>query len=279
MIDQVISALKLSLAECKQYEDPREYVYELNQVLNRYKTNLFKMMEEKDRFLQDPKEFIQMRICASWVTRRGTLSRVGRCSSILKETSPVLLHINGFIPVQGERRNKEATFAKAVRIDDVVDLVRITQIKTDHFDFDYKQDHPAYTEADVMEQHLGLRYCNLSMYHQRNNQTHDLLEFSLQLNGMVFYSVVKNHELAMSKMMAVKGGVNLPRNKYPKSQPVALIDENPISVREKFTARAEEVIAEVEEVITEIHEATPLDMMKVIIAARTKGKPAPRRGL
>lgn len=191
MIDQIISAMKLSLNECKKHEDPARYIYELNMVLNRYKTNLFKLMENKHQYIQDPQEFFQFRINTSWVTRPG----FGRVAEVSK-VGPVLLHVNGYRPYAHERKNKEVSFNKAVRIDDVIDIRRIASVKTDHYS-GLLMSSPLYkTENDIISETIGEEKHNeTSLYLNVEKNADDTIYFNMQLNATVDTKVVAKHHI------------------------------------------------------------------------------------
>lgn len=126
MIDVLIGALRLSLDKCNTISNPNEYGYEVNQVLNRFKTNLFKLIPDKAKHLYDPKEFIQIRLTFHWKTWMGKPGEVS-----VKEHSPVLLHVNGFIPELGLRANRERTFIRTVDVSDIVNIDKIANIVPD----------------------------------------------------------------------------------------------------------------------------------------------------
>ena len=54
----IANALSLSIGQVEYKDDPRLYLYEVNQVLNRYKTNLYKLMDESKSNI-DPATVIQ----------------------------------------------------------------------------------------------------------------------------------------------------------------------------------------------------------------------------
>ncbi|AEV89693.1 hypothetical protein OBP_256 [Pseudomonas phage OBP] len=198
MIDQIISALKISLNECKKFENPAEYIYELNMVLSRYKTNLFNMLEDKHKYLHDPREFFQFRISTSWRTKPG-FSRV----TTLKDNSPIMLQVNGFQPFAGERKNKEKIYNKAVRIDDVIDLERIMSLKSDHYYCGLMQSPGYVSEEDVILTQLGAeKYAEMSMYLNLDKTVDDVIVFSLQLNSVVPDSVMAKHNEASAAAIA-----------------------------------------------------------------------------
>lgn len=197
MIDQIISALKISLGECRKYEDPAEYVYQLNSVLNRYKTNLYNLIKDKRDYLHDPREFFQFRIATSWRTRPG----FGRVTTIIEQT-PIMLHVNGFQALTGERRNKESNYNKAVRIDDVIDLERIASLKNDHYYCGLMASSSYVSEEDILREQLGIeKYAELSMYFTVDKVVDDGIVFTLQLNGNVVYSVVEQNNIEEANLI------------------------------------------------------------------------------
>lgn len=179
MIDTLIGALKISLNQCNTIEHPVEYVYEINQVLNRFKSNLFKLIPDKDKHLYNPKEFIQLRICLGW---KINLAYTGFIS--IKEQSPVLLHVNGFIPELGLRKNKETTFIKAVDISDIIDLKKIAAIKTG---YSYLKAE-SISEIKTIEEHLGHNH-GLCVYYDREARNDGGFDFTMQIAAMVYSRV------------------------------------------------------------------------------------------
>lgn len=190
MIDQLIAALRISLTECKKYEDPARYIFELNQVLNRYKTNLFKAITAGQDYEHDPKEFFHFRIATSW--------RVGKDWGMkpkLLDNSPVLLYVNGFYPHES-RKNRELTFNKTVDISDIIDMERIRSIKTDYYSFDgTMSDRDYMSENDLMEVNLGPDFINTSMYFFVEKVADEIINFSFQLNSQVYYTVAEQQTL------------------------------------------------------------------------------------
>jgi hypothetical protein len=179
MIDTLIGALRLSLNKCNKVDHPVDYIYEINQVLNRYKSNLFTMIPDKSEHIYDPKEFIQLRICMSWKTA-PTFSN----GMVIKERSPVMLHINGFIPELGLRKNKERTFIRAVDISDIIDLDKIANIKTDY----HLGSLEGISEAKTIEEHLGTMGTTCIFY-GRDATMGGVQDFTVQIAGQVYYSI------------------------------------------------------------------------------------------
>ncbi|QZA70713.1 hypothetical protein AH04_240 [Erwinia phage AH04] len=179
MIDTLIGALKISLNQCNTIEHPVEYVYEINQVLNRFKSNLFKLIPDKAKHLYDPKEFIQLRLCLGWKinpTYTGFLS--------IKEQSPVLLHVNGFIPELGLRKNKETTFIKAVDVSDIINLEKIATIRTDYNLLKTE----TISEIKTIEEHLGHTH-GLCVYYDREARNDGVQDFTMQIAAVVYSQV------------------------------------------------------------------------------------------
>ena len=177
MIDIIIGALKLSLNDCNKIDHPAEYVYEINQVLNRFKTNLFKRIPDKTRQLYDPKEFIQLRICMGWKIYPTHGAHVG-----IKERSPIMLHINGFVPELGIRNNRERSFIKAVDISDVIDLEKNVNVKSDYYS---KLQGDSLSEAKLIHEHIG-HDLNQCIFYDREGRADGVYEFTMQIAAMVF---------------------------------------------------------------------------------------------
>lgn len=202
MINQILNALRISLAECKKYEEPAEYIYQINQVLNRYKTNLFKMIPNKADLIYDPKELFNIQIKGSW--------RCGpdfRRKSVVFDRSPLMLHIVGFIPEVGRRLNLEKNLSKAVRIDDIIDIERINGLKTDYYVGMSATNNPDHQdEDDLMEAVIGWEKAqDCSMYWNAEKVVDEVVVINFQLNGVVYESVLAEHHFNSAASMKVKG--------------------------------------------------------------------------
>lgn len=184
MINQIISALKISLGDCKKFEDPIQYVYELNQVLNRYKTNLFIAMTDGKDYEYDPKEFFQFRIGTSWRVGRGW-----NAEPKLMDSAPILLYVSGFYP-EGHRKNRESSFNKTVDISDILDIDRIRLIKNDYYADIAPSDRDYFNEHDLMEAALGSNYDNVSMHFNLDRTADEVIVFNFQLSAIVYDKVV-----------------------------------------------------------------------------------------
>lgn len=173
MLTQITAALKHSLNECNKYEHPVDYIYQLNQVLNRFKTNLFKMMPNKDKYLYDGKEFIQLRLHLNWRTDPTYKGEV-----TIKERQPIMLHISGFSAESGLRNNRESIYSAGVDVSDIIDLEKIANIKTDyHLNNSY--------ERDIIRRHTG-DLGDISIYHDRDFELDGIKSFTVVISGMVY---------------------------------------------------------------------------------------------
>lgn len=181
MIDTLIGALKLSLAECNSVRGSTEYIRAINEVLNRYKTNLYKLIPDKSLHLYDSKEFIQLRLCFSWKIKNNTREM------IIKEHSPVLLHVSGFVPELGLRKNREKGFIKAVDVSDVVDLEKVAGTNfASHLDTDDNDDEPQ--EGMTLRQELGQ-----GVYFTHDKSADGQSSICVQISGQVYQSVQSDH--------------------------------------------------------------------------------------
>ncbi|QBZ70757.1 hypothetical protein pETSU_176 [Edwardsiella phage pEt-SU] len=201
MINQILSALRISLKECKKYEDPAEYIYQINQVLNRYKTNLFKMIPDKEQLAYDPKELFNIQIKANWRCSPDYKRR----TSIL-DHSPVMLHFIGFLPIVGVRLNLEKNVSKAIDISDIIDLDRINGLKTDYYSRRVG-DEGFYNEETIMENTIGFgKADSCSLYWTADRAPDDIIVFNFQVNAKVHDSVIDKYNLASAAAMAIKDG-------------------------------------------------------------------------
>lgn len=182
MIDTLIGALRRSLNECNTISNPNEYGYEINQVLNRYKSNLFKLIPDKSKHLYSPKEFIQIRLTFHWKTWS---SKPGQ--ALIKEHSPVLLHVNGFIPELGLRANRERTFIRTVDVSDIVDICKIANIIPDV--------SPEFTESNTIASSIikhTLRGRDTCVYHESLGSFEGVRTYTMQISALVYGEVDKD---------------------------------------------------------------------------------------
>lgn len=182
MIDTLVGALRLSLDKCNAIQDPNEYGFELNQVLNRFKSNLFKMIPDKAKHLYDPKEFIQIRLTFHWKTWGN---KPGNAN--VKEHAPILLHVNGFIPELGLRANRERTFIKTVDVSDIIDIGKIANIST--------EDTPEYAGVNTKSTALlksGLRNPLTCVFHETLGAFEGVRTYTMQISALVFREVDKD---------------------------------------------------------------------------------------
>lgn len=198
MIDNLIAALKISLAECAKYEEADRYIYEVNQVLNRYKTNLFKSVKDPYEHLYDPKEFIHFRICGSYRTNRGWGDE-----ALVQDAGPTLLYVYGFFPTPGERINKERVYHKTVQIDDVIRKDFIHHLYNDQYRKHEREVDAVWTEQKHFEDKMGgfIGLCSIHFYQEFSAL--DLKTFNWQINSMVHPSVMREYNEASANRMAV----------------------------------------------------------------------------
>lgn len=199
MITQILKALKGSLAQCKKHEDPAQYIYALNSTLNRYKSNLFNMIPNKELLAYDPKELFNFRIHSTWRLRPDY-----KRESTIADRGPIMLSVSGFIPLVGERRNLEKTHNQSIRIDDVIDLDRIANLKTDYYkglsvgtNSDFKD------EEKHLEEILGWEKLDeCSVYYSIERAVDDVINVAFQLNSKVYSEVLDKHHTASAARMA-----------------------------------------------------------------------------
>lgn len=198
MIDNLINALKISLGECDKYKEPDRYIYEVNQVLNRYKTNLFKSVKNPHDHLYDPKEFIHFRISGAFRTDRGWNDQAE-----VRDQSPTLLYVYGFFPSIGERINKERVYHKTVRIDDVIRKDFIHLLYNDQYRKHERNVDAVWTEQKHFEDKLGVYAGDCSILFYQDTGNTDLKSFNWQINAMVSHSVLRDYNEASANRMAV----------------------------------------------------------------------------
>lgn len=174
MINTIISALKISLKECDKYEDQYEYIYQLNQVLNRYKVNLIKLIPNKTSFYYDPKEFYQIHIEFDWSTKLA----VG-----LLGQPKINLRFSGILPDPELRKNKEITFNTTTDISSIIDFSKISSIKIDHYQ-GHLTGHPDFkSEKNLLSEHLGDLVNDMCFYGFVNKVGNNIVDFYYRISA------------------------------------------------------------------------------------------------
>lgn len=199
MLKQIGAALRISLTKCNVHTDPITYLFELNQVLNRYKSNLFKDLIKSD-IGYDPKEAFQLRIATNWETKPGLLGR-----PTIVNRAPITLYISGFIPGGGkERKQLEVKYNYAVDVSDVINLERIAGIKTDYHTRgavallkDYR------SEVDMIQDRYPNREKDINIYFTGESQAYEYFVFSLQINANVYDDLIEQHNQLIADSMEV----------------------------------------------------------------------------
>ncbi len=199
MITEILKALKGSLAQCKKHEDPAQYIYALNSTLNRYKSNLFNMVPNKELLAYDPKELFNFRIHSTWRLRPDY-----KRESVIADRGPVMLSISGFMPLVGERRNLEKTHNRSIRVDDVIDLDRIADLKTDYYNGLSAGTNSEFKDEEKhLEERLGWEKLDeCSVYYSIERAVDDVINVAFQLNSKVYSEVLDKHHAASAARMA-----------------------------------------------------------------------------
>lgn len=187
MINVLGDALKSSLMECNKIENPNDYARELLETINRYKTNMFKMLATDPNLVYDPKELVQIRICGSWRIRPG----MNRKPQFL-ESSPFMLHVNGVIPAIGERKNRECSYNLGIDISNIIDVEKLNQLKTDWYSGVTQEIEDDETSAFDMP----------GVYMFGDRQATEVIDITLQFSARVYHTVVSEYERKSAERMA-----------------------------------------------------------------------------
>lgn len=121
----IAKAIRLCISKVSTDLEPILYLYEVNQILNRFKTNLYKMMDESKSDI-DPARLINI------VIKTGGIIRNGGGTPIISEVSPVLLKIYGERGY-GKLEVPAKEFDYTLNISAVFDARKICQIKDDYY--------------------------------------------------------------------------------------------------------------------------------------------------
>lgn len=149
----IAEAIKLCISKVSKDLEPILYLYEVNQILNRFKTNLYKMMDESKSDL-DPAQLINITI------KSGGILRNGGGVPVISEVSPVLLKIYGERGY-GKIGTPAKLFDHTLDISSVFDAKKFCQIKDDYYKF-IGMKNKREKENAVFERHpdvLESRHC------------------------------------------------------------------------------------------------------------------------
>lgn len=170
MLNQIAAALKISLAECKDIQDPTEYANAIVATLTRYKTNIFKMICKEMTVHQDPKEIIQFRIGGSFRSVQGFNKRASIHSSDI-----VVLYIGVIFPNPEGRMNREKIASLSVDITDIIDQEKILGLTPNcHMNCADAQKAGIKDEIEVP-----------GLYHSMERGADDINSFIFQFNSRV----------------------------------------------------------------------------------------------
>ncbi|WZX10322.1 hypothetical protein ACP1_0033 [Aeromonas phage ACP1] len=122
----IANALALSISQVEYKDDPRLYLYEVNQVLNRYKTNLYKLMDESKSNI-DPATVIQFVLRSS-----VDISGQGNVVNLVRKNS-TMLKVYGTRAYGPEVYVEYEPFQCAIDITDKFHSEALAQIRDDLF--------------------------------------------------------------------------------------------------------------------------------------------------
>lgn len=126
MIDELMiaKAIKLCISQLPKITDPIEYLYEVNQILNRFKTNLYKMMDERDSDY-DPASLLTISIRSG-----GIIENAGGVNvTAVSKTFLKVYGIRGYGHVDGNPDN----FCVTLDISDVFDAKAFCLARPDYY--------------------------------------------------------------------------------------------------------------------------------------------------
>ncbi|WNV45973.1 hypothetical protein [Aeromonas phage AerS_266] len=121
----IAEAIKHCISKVSKDLEPVLYLYEVNQILNRFKTNLYKMMDETKSDI-DPANLLNITI------KTGAIIRNGGGVPVISEVSPVLLKIYGERGY-GKMEVPAKAFDHTLDISTVFDAKKFCQIKDDYY--------------------------------------------------------------------------------------------------------------------------------------------------
>lgn len=204
-LDILGNALRLSLSDCNKIENQGDYIYAINEVLNRYKTNLFRLIEDVPGVLYDKKELINLRISGSYRVKLETEIHVSHTV-----TSPVLLHISGFNPIPGVKRNLEDNFIKSFDVSDIIDMEKIMTLKSLYEEpVGFVRLYANVEEDKIFRSIIGDRINDMSLYHFSEAGTDDIVKVSFHISGVINDRVLR--DLYMQQAKEFTKGVVLER--------------------------------------------------------------------
>lgn len=182
----IAHALALSISQVGYNGDDRLYLYEVNQVLNRYKTNLYKLMDESKSNI-DPATIIQF-VLRSSVDIGGS----GNIQDIM--------HVNqSTLKVYGTRAYGPEVFVEYKPFQYTIDVSKefyapsIAGVRTDLFSPDLNwQKRPAHvTCLNAMIEHPDTLESRMSISFQLSKVNNTEGNLSIVMSGVIFPEVLE----------------------------------------------------------------------------------------
>jgi hypothetical protein len=187
-------SVKLCLKDLKTIENPIEYLYEVNQVLNRFKTNIFNIIKDPS-LKEDPKEAIQFTI------KGGAKIKFNELTSIESaDFDKTFLYVNGTY-IGKTITEINGYFNHCVCIDDVFDTSKISKIKGKYFNVN-RSDTSYVSEQYLIETYLDYKMNRVSISLTSEKMADDVIKLELQINGIVYDQVLKSFGKEKSRFLS-----------------------------------------------------------------------------
>lgn len=196
--EKVALAIKSLIARLPKGGDPIKYIYEVNQILNRVKSNLYKMMDETQSDV-DPAEMISI------VIKAGL-----NIDNFINGTKPNFYHpttlkIYGFRGYGRLNGGLPEEFAVTLDISDVFDKDSLYKVRMDYFKDDLKGlKNP---ESYLIENHPFVKSGRHSIYMRTSKNYDGTYLTSLNLAGIIYHEVLEEGRKLLPSLL--EGGGRL----------------------------------------------------------------------
>lgn len=177
----IANALALSISQVEYKDDSRLYLYEVNQVLNRYKTNLYKLMDESKSNI-DPATVIQFVLRSS-----VDISGQGNVVNLVRKNS-TMLKVYGTRAYGPEVYVEYEPFQCTIDITDKFHSEALAQIRDDLFLRETgNEKRPAWhTCNNAMLEHPDILESRMSIGFQLIKSGHTDGCLSILMSGIIY---------------------------------------------------------------------------------------------
>lgn len=192
----IAGALCKAIAPLKTIENDVDYLYEVNQVLNRFKSNIYSMMDETESDL-DPATLLNITITGS-----RQLEDFGG-AEVIVDRSPITLRVYGVRGYGFKTAVLGADFMHQVDISDIFRGDAIAQFHSDHFisNREGAQNVPRERDYRIYIANEQVRESRIGMHFDGHITTDRRYVISMIMSGIIFPEVLERGRRKSSDKM------------------------------------------------------------------------------